>query len=394
MLQFLIIFAIVFVSIFALRGSWRIAARWGLFFAITAVGLILAANLLTLWYGILPKAEVAIRNLGGPTEPHLLKAIAVPVAILLYSVVGGAVRRLILAMLAGRKLTFVLGLAALYSLMQVFFAVADSKAPLIIRLPIRPPAAVSRPPTKASSEGTVSKLVGQRERDMPAATGAGVDRKGQGALNARAVNPATARRPDPPSQAADQMFLFPYSTANPPRTKTTLEAKAQAGQASVDHDVEIPAKADPTIIIPSRRSVALAVDSTGFEDADWIADSLRDYLSVSHKVRVVAEIPRGSVFFDGVNSDGQILQAMNSSRADYLLIAKARISFRRYPEVDSDFITCEMVLAVRLVDRHGAVLRSGVFSAAGPGFSRAQAFNGAAERAARQIANNVLATVP
>jgi hypothetical protein len=50
---------------------------------------------------------------------------AVPAAILLYMLFGGAARKLLSALFEGRKLKFVMGLALVYSLMQVFFAVTE-----------------------------------------------------------------------------------------------------------------------------------------------------------------------------------------------------------------------------------------------------------------------------
>lgn len=133
MLQMLIIFAIVFGSILALRRSWKIAARWGLVVAIFTTGLLICANTLTLWYGVLPKAETAVRNLGGPTDPHLLRAIAVPLAILIYVVLGAALRQILFAYLKQRRLKFALGFAGLYSLTQLFLFVADPNAAGILK---------------------------------------------------------------------------------------------------------------------------------------------------------------------------------------------------------------------------------------------------------------------
>jgi hypothetical protein len=415
--QMLIIFAIVFGSILALRRSWKIAARWGLVVAVVAAGLVLSVNAFTLWYGVLPKAENAVRNLGGPTDPHLLKAIAVPLAVLIYGTLGAAIRQLLVAYVTRRKFKFVIGFAGLYSLMQLFLAVADPNTAAILRRAATPPRPVrgsevrsQKPPTPSSqlspTSETVdtSKTVGRKARERLIKRGRYMIADGSASGGWRGETMANTR----PAESAPSPAASPAGPLGP----TTAYAQNPGTKNKRGEDIGIPRDADSVSsprgaakrILPipviaestasSRFTVALVIDSRGVDDPDWIADSLRDFLSTGHDIRVVADVRSHRSFFDGLYSGRQVALAMESSRADYLLIGKVRISFRRQSELDADLITCEMVSAVRLIDRSGVVLRSGVFPAMGPGFTQPQAFNGAAENTARQIATNILGTPP
>jgi hypothetical protein len=417
MQQMLIIFVIVFGSILALRRSWKIAARWGLLVAVVTSGLILSANALTLWYGILPKAENAVRNLGGPTDPHLLKAIAVPLAVLIYGTLGVAIRQLLLAYVTRRKFKFVIGFAGLYSLMQLFLAVADPNTAAMLKRAATPARPVrgsevqpQKPPTPSSllSPGSIttdtSKTVDRKTRERVTKRGqstiteesASGERRDETVANNRPAESARLTAASPVGSLGLNTACAPSFDTNNKRGEGVRTPRGVDSvpipKGATNQILRIPVIAESTA--SSRFTVALVIDSRGVDDPDWIADSLRDFLSTGHKVRIVSDVPADRSFFDGLYSGRQVARAMESSRADYLLIGKVRISFRRQSELDADLITCEMVSAVRLIDRSGTVLRSGVFPAMGPGFTQPQAFNGAAENTARQIANKILGTPP
>lgn len=412
MLQTLIIFAIVFCSILALRRSWKIAARWGLVVAIVTTGLILCANAFTFWYGVLPKAETAVRNLGGPTDPHLLKAIAVPLAILIYVVLGTAFRQLLLAYVAQRKLKFVLGFAGLYSLTQLFLFVADPGAADLLRR-----AATAKKQVRESlvTDGAQSHNPGPSSAPRnPVDTKNAADRtvrKGQpgGSIHTvqeKEVNmlPGSRiadRQNDKPASGqpieADRLLATSNPESNVASRMTLSAGPEQTGPKPEEYSHPSRKQIDPPLRGSPPPTVALVVDAVGFGGGDIASDALQGLLAVPGKMRIIAGSP------SSVNADGGLWASLSGERAvrslarfhaDYLLVDRLNIVFRRNPEIDADLITCEMSTTARLVDRSGMVVRSVFLPVAGPGFTRGQAFESAIENTARRLTSTLLVDLP
>src|ERR1017187_4532520 len=143
-------------------------------------------------------------------------------------------------------------------------------------------------------------------------------------------------------------------------------------------------------------NVALLIESTGPGITGSVANALQGFLADTrvHLIGNLANIEdlKGGGFFEDLyGGNGQFLiEAARLSRVDYILLGKAAYSFRRQVNLDPDLLTCDLTLVSRLVDRTGTVVRSGSFTAAGPGFTQEKALESATENVARQLKERIL----
>lgn len=154
---------------------------------------------------------------------------------------------------------------------------------------------------------------------------------------------------------------------------------------------------DPPLRVSPTQAVALVIDAVGFGDIDTASDALQGLLEVPGKIRIIAGDPSRMSVDGGLWDDlpgGGAVRILARSHADYLLVDRLNVVFRRHPEIDADLITCEIASTARLLDRDGMIVRTAFFPVTGPGFTKAEAFEGAIENMARRLGNTLLEDLP
>jgi hypothetical protein len=154
-------------------------------------------------------------------------------------------------------------------------------------------------------------------------------------------------------------------------------------------------------VSPKGSNVALLIESSGPQGNGSVSDALHEFLGPASRFHLVANLAdlralhTGGLFDDLYAGNAQLLkEAARLSGVDYILLGKALYGFRRQTELDSDLITCDLILTCHLVDRNGTVLQGGSFSSAGPGFNESQAVEIACKNMARQLEERLLNSIP
>ncbi len=147
----------------------------------------------------------------------------------------------------------------------------------------------------------------------------------------------------------------------------------------------------------TKPNVAMLIDASGSETAGSVSDQLQGILSRATRVRVVSNIADPAVlktegFFDTLYGGNQHLlnRAAQISRVDYILMGKATYSFRKQAAIESDLMTCDLILTCRLFDRSGTMVHDDRFSTSGPGFTEDKALENASDEAGQRLAERFL----
>jgi len=184
---------------------------------------------------------------------------------------------------------------------------------------------------------------------------------------------------------------------------TTAQAAAPAVEApkTPNRDEQFRAIINTNLSLSaSQPNVALVILPTGSENSTSVSDILQGLLADSrlHFIGNLADLvalKQGGFFDDMYAGNGRFLGvAAQLAHVDYILLGNASYSFRPQPELNPDLITCELTVSARLADHNGTMVRSGSFSAPGPGFSQQQALERAAENVARQLKEKMLDSIP
>lgn len=241
-----------------------------------------------------------------------------------------------------------------------------------------------------------------RERVSPALVGGGL-------LLAvlLAVSVVHALRPKTPStataveQSREAVARLQVTTSPLSPTAGGLGITTAVPKQSSPPDLEFSNLVNSRVTLSSLRpNVALVIDAPKQTGAISIADLLNGFVD-DQKVHIVLNLvnPKalkdGGFFDDFFSGNGSLLRdAARISKVDYILLGKAEYGFRQQAGLDPNLITCDLNLNFELSDRQGTIARSAAFSAAGPGFTEAQAIEGAAKNAAQQLTTQLLASLP
>jgi hypothetical protein len=154
---------------------------------------------------------------------------------------------------------------------------------------------------------------------------------------------------------------------------------------------------DLTVASSKGRTLAILIDSSG--SAGAITEAISGFLR-DDKFHLVAELGdivplKAAGYFDEMYAGNRRLLSLAAaiSGVDYILLAKASYSFRRQDTIDPEFLTCQLSLKFRLIYRTGIVVASASVTAAGPGFTEALALDRAAENGAKELKEQIAASI-
>lgn len=200
-----------------------------------------------------------------------------------------------------------------------------------------------------------------------------------------------------PTPSENQGAVVPAASADRPVRTIPPQSPERADDLKTQFTTLVNSRVTLSSLRPN---VALVIDAPKQTGAISIADLLSGFLN-DEKVHIVLNLVNPEAlkergFFDDFFSgNGSLLRdAARISNVDYILLGRADYGFRKQQALDPDLITCDLNLNVEVADRQGTISRSAAFHVAGPGFTEAEAIEGAAKNAARQLTIEVLGALP
>ena len=152
---------------------------------------------------------------------------------------------------------------------------------------------------------------------------------------------------------------------------------------------------NPIHLAANKRNIAIFIDA-GDATASIAPDqALYGHLTLDQAHLITDlfghEVIARGYFNDLYHDDKELLTlATRTARVDALILGRLQYSFRKGAPIDTDLVSCDVILSCKVVNRDGDLTGSDSFRVVGPGFSNDAALERGIEILAQQFTQRIL----